>query len=54
MGIDVGVWVLGLSVLGEDTRSDLVDLGDELEHCVVRKMLQSKFTLADVARISLS
>jgi hypothetical protein len=54
VGVDVGVWVLGLSVLGEDAGGDLVDLADELEHWVVGKMLLRKFTLGDVAGIGLA
>lgn len=30
--IDVGVWVLGLSVLSQNTWGDLVDLADKLKH----------------------
>ena len=43
-----------LSVLGQDARGDFVDLADELEHRVIGKMLQSKFTLGHVSRISLA
>ena len=35
VGIDVGVGVLGLAVLGQDTRSNLVDLANQLEHGVL-------------------
>lgn len=54
VGIDVRVRVLGLAVLGEDTRGDLVDLGNELEHGVVRHLLLGKSTLSHVTRVSLS
>lgn len=39
VGIDVGEGVLGLAVLSEDTRGDLVDLADELEQGVLREVL---------------
>ena len=35
VGIDVGVGVLGLAVLGQDTGSNLVDLANQLEHGVL-------------------
>lgn len=35
VSVDVGVRVLGLAVLSQDTRGNLVDLADELEHGVV-------------------
>lgn len=54
VGINVGPWVLGLSVLSKDWWSDFVDLRDELEEWVVGQVLLSEFTLACVARISLS
>jgi hypothetical protein len=52
--IDVRVWVLGLAVLGQDTWGDLVDLGDELEHWVIWKVLESKLALGDVTWVSLA
>ena len=54
MGVNVGVGVLGLAVLGENARSNLVDLGDELEHGVVREVLLGKLALRNVARIGLA
>jgi hypothetical protein len=54
VGIDVGEGVLGLSVLSEDTGSDLVDLGDEVEHGVIGKVLKSELALADVAGVGLA
>jgi hypothetical protein len=54
VGVDVGVWVLGLSVLGENAGGNLVDLGNKLEHGIVRQMLQCKLSLRDVARIGLA
>ena len=54
MGVDVGVGVLGLSVLGEDTGCDLVDLADELEHWVIGQVLLGKLALGDVAGIRLA
>jgi hypothetical protein len=35
--INIGVWVLGLSVLSQDTRGNLVDLGNKLEHGVYER-----------------
>ena len=54
VGIDVREGVLGLAVLGEDTRSDLVDLGDEVEHGVLGEVLESELALADVAGVGLA
>lgn len=54
VGVDVGVGVLGLAVLGEDTRGDLVDLRDELEHGVVGQVLLGELALRDVAGVSLA
>ena len=44
--VNVGVGVLGLSVLGEDARHDLVDGGHDLEQRVIGQILESKLTLA--------
>lgn len=41
-------------MLGKNTGGDLVDLGDELEHGVVRKVLESELALGDVTRIGLA
>jgi len=54
VGINIGPWVLGLSVLSEDWRNDLVENADELEERIVGKILQSELTLASVTGISLS
>ena len=54
VGVDVGEGVLGLAVLGEDTGGDLVDLGDEVEHGVLGKVLEGKLALADVTRVGLA
>lgn len=54
MGINVREWVLGLAVLGEDTWSDLVDLGDKLEHWVLWEVLLGEDTLGHVTWISLT
>ena len=40
-------------MLREDTRGDFVDLADQLEHWVVRKLLLGEFALGDVTGISL-
>jgi hypothetical protein len=52
--VNIGVGVLGLSVLGQDTRSNLVDLADELEHGVVREVAESKLALRHVTRVGLT
>lgn len=62
VGIDVGEGVLGLAVLSEDTRGDLVDLADEVEHgvvghllcgvvsiCAIRKGVSVRLTLSELA-----
>jgi len=54
VSVDVRVWVLGLSVLGENTWSDLVDLRNELEHWVVWKVLLGELALADVTWVGLA
>lgn len=54
VGIDVWIWVLGLAVLSENTWGDLVDLGDELEHWVVSKVLLGEDALSHVTWVSLA
>jgi len=54
VSIYVWPWVLGLALLEEDVWNDLVELRDELEELVVRKVLESEFSLAGVSGISLS
>lgn len=54
MGIDVGVGVLGLAVLGEDLGGDLVDLADELEHGVLGEVLLGELALGRVAGVGLA
>ncbi len=54
VSIDVGVRVLGLTVLCEDVGHDLVDGVDELEEFVVGHVLLAEGLLARVARISLA
>lgn len=52
--IHVGEGVLGLAVLGQDTRSDLVDLADQVEHRVIRQLAEGKLALRNVARVGLT
>ena len=52
--INIGVRVLGLAVLGQDARSDLVNLADQLEHGVIRQLAESKLALGRVARVGLA
>lgn len=51
--IDVGVWVLGLAVLGQDTWGDLVDLADKLEHWVFWELALGELALGDVTWVGL-
>lgn len=53
-GVNVGVGVLGLAVLGKNARGDLVDLRDKLEHGVLGKLALGKLALGDVTGVSLS
>ena len=52
--IHVGEGVLSLAVLGQDTRSDLVDLADQVEHRVVRELAESKLALGHVTGVGLT
>lgn len=52
--INVRVWVLGLSVLSQDTWGDLVNLGNQLEHRVRWEMGLGECALSHVTRISLA
>ena len=52
--VDVGEGVLGLAVLSQDARGDLVDLADQLEHGVIRQLAKSELALGDVAGIGLT
>lgn len=54
VGIDVGVRVLGLSVLGQNAGGDLVDLADQLEQRVIGQLAESKLALGDVTGVSLA
>lgn len=53
-GIDIRVWVLGLAMLSQDTRGDLIHLADEFEHGVVREVAESKLALRNITRIGLA
>lgn len=51
----IGIWDLTyLAVFSQDTRSDLVDLADELEHRVIGEVAESEFTLGNVTGIRLA
>lgn len=52
--VHVGEGVLGLAVLGQDTRSDLVDLADQVEHGVVRELAEGKLALRHVTGVGLT
>lgn len=54
VGVHIWPWVLGLTVLGQDTWSNLVDVGNQLEQLVVRHVLQGKLSLSSVTRVGLS
>lgn len=52
--IHIGPGVLGFTLLQEHIGYNLVKLGDQLEHGVIRQMLQSKLPLAGITWVSLS
>lgn len=54
MCIYVGPWVLDLAQLEQNGRHHGVDLRDQLEHWIVRQVLERKLPLARVARICLA
>lgn len=54
VGVYVGPWVLGLTVLGQDTRNDVVQLANETEEGIVGQVLKSELTLSHVTGISLT
>jgi len=54
VGINVGPRVLGLTVLLENIRGNLVDTRDDLEERIVGHVLLSELTLASEARIGLT
>ena len=54
VGINVRPWVLGFSLFEKDVRSDLVEVRNEFEHWIIGEVLEGEFTLASVARISLT
>lgn len=54
VGVHIWPWVLGLTVLGQHTWSNLVDVRNQLEQVVVRHVLQGKLSLSSVTRVSLS
>lgn len=51
--VDVGVRILGLAVLSQDTWGDLVDLADKLEHGVFGKLALGELALGDITGVSL-
>lgn len=51
VGINVGPWVLGLAVLGQDSRGHLVDQTGELDKGVILDVLQRKLSLSGEARV---
>lgn len=52
--VHIGPGVLGLTVLGEDLRSNLVDGGNKVEEIVIGHVLKSELTLGGVTGIGLS
>ena len=54
VGVDVREGVLGLAVLGQDTRRNLVDLADQVEHGVLGQLAESKLALGDVTGVGLA
>lgn len=53
-GIEHGQEKTYLSVFSQDTRGNLIDLADELEHWVVGEVAEGKFALRNVSRICLA
>ena len=53
VSVHIRPWVLGLALLQEDVRHDLVQLGDQFEQGVIREVLQGKLSLAGVAGVCL-
>ena len=53
MGINIGPWVLGLSLLSEDPRDNIVKERDSLEQGIIRKVFQGKLPLTGITRICL-
>lgn len=53
MGVHIGPGVLGLTLLQQHIGDNLVELGDQLEHGVVGKVLHGELPLAGVARVGL-
>jgi len=54
VSVDVRIGVLGLAMLGENARGDLVYLTDKLEHGVIGQVLLSELALGDVAGVGLA
>jgi hypothetical protein len=54
VGVHIGPGVLGLTVLGENLGSNLVDGGNKMEEVVVGHVLKSELTLGSVTGIGLS
>ncbi|KAL7546214.1 hypothetical protein ACHAWF_009554, partial [Thalassiosira exigua] len=54
VGVDVGVRVANLPVLGQDPRHDLVDGVDDLEEGIVGHVLQPELALAGVSGVGLA
>jgi len=54
VGVYVGPWVLGLTVLGQDTGNNVVQLANETEEGIVGQMLKSELTLSHVTGIGLT
>eukprot|EP00050_Salpingoeca_kvevrii_P005737 m.285352 g.285352 ORF g.285352 m.285352 type:complete len:487 (+) comp11360_c0_seq1:18-1478(+) len=51
VGIDIGPWVLGLALLEEDWRNNLVEASNELDKLVALHVLEGKLALAHVAGV---
>jgi len=52
--VDVGPRVLSFALFSQYIRDNFIESRDQLEHGVLRQVLQSKLTLAGVTRICLS
>ena len=54
MRVHIGPRVLYFAQFAENLRHNFVELGNDLEHVIIRQMLQGEFPLACVTRIRLA
>lgn len=51
MGINIRPWVFSLSGFQKNVGRDLVNLADQLEQGIIRKVLEREFALGSVTRV---